>query len=118
MKLAIEACYGKDKADKFKASNNWFDRFKKRHGISFRRRSNKKKNSAEDGRETIQRFHRDLRKAVKSKRRRNKSRMHNLAIDKKYGRWSSKNRYNIDQVPLPFVIDQDKTYDITGNKQV
>lgn len=33
MKLAIEACYGKDKADKFKASNNWFDRFKKRHGI-------------------------------------------------------------------------------------
>lgn len=118
MKLAIEACYGKDKADKFKASNNWFDRFKKRHGISFRRRSNKKKNSAEDGRETIQRFHRDLRKAVKSKRRRNKSRMHNSAIDKKYGRWSPKNRYNIDQVPLPFVIDQDKTYDITGNKQV
>ena len=79
MRLAIEACYGKDKGDKFKASNNWFDRFKKRHSISFRRRSNKK-NSAEDGRETIQRFHRDLRKAVKSKRRRNKCRMHNLAI--------------------------------------
>ena len=24
----------------------------------------------------------------------------------------------IDQVPLPFVIDQDKTYDLTGNTQV
>ncbi|CAB3999323.1 C2H2 zinc finger [Paramuricea clavata] len=24
----------------------------------------------------------------------------------------------MDQVPLPFVVDQDKTYDVTGNKQV
>ncbi|KAJ7380544.1 hypothetical protein OS493_009010 [Desmophyllum pertusum] len=39
MKATIETCYGKDEADKFKASNNWFDRFKRRHSISFRRRS-------------------------------------------------------------------------------
>ena len=36
----------------------------------------------------------------------------------KYGRWTPKNRYNIDQVPLPFVVDREKTYDVTGNKQV
>ena len=35
-----------------------------------------------------------------------------------YGRWTPKNRYNIDQVPLPFVAGQEKTYDVTGNKQV
>ena len=25
---------------------------------------------------------------------------------------------DIDQVPLPFVVDREKTYDVTGNKQV
>ena len=70
MKQKIESCYGKEVADKFKASNNWFQRFKRRHKISLRRRTNKKKNAANDGRETIQRFHRDLRKAVQSERRR------------------------------------------------
>ena len=86
-----------------------------RSGITFRldEGQTKKKNSADDARETIQKFHQNLRKSVKSKRRRN-----NSAIDSKYGRWLPKNRYNIDQVPLPFVIDQDKTYDLTGNTQV
>ena len=113
MKAKIETYYGEEGASKFKGSDNWFQRFKKRHNISLRRRSNKKKDSAYDGRETIQRFHRNLRKAVKSKRRRN-----NSALHPKYGRWLPENRYNIDQVPLPFVIDQDKTYHITGTKQV
>lgn len=113
MKAKIEMCYGKEAASKFKGSDNWFQRFKKRLNISFRRRSNKKKDSAYDGRETIQTFHRNLREAVKSRRQRN-----NLTLHPKYGRWFSENRYNIDQVPLPFVIDQDKTYDITGTKQV
>ena len=26
--------------------------------------------------------------------------------------------YNVDQVPLPFVIDQDKTYEMKGSEQV
>ena len=43
MKENVEACYGKEAAQKFKASDNWFQRFKKRHNIAFRRRSNKKK---------------------------------------------------------------------------
>ena len=60
MKAKIEMCYGKQEAD------NWFQRFKKRHTISFRRRTSKK-NSATDGRETIQNFRRNLRKVVKWK---------------------------------------------------
>ena len=69
VKSCVEECYGKDEASKFKGSQNWFQRFKKRHGISFRRRTNKKKQAADDGRQTIQKFHRDLREAVKSRRR-------------------------------------------------
>lgn len=114
MKKKIESCYGKEEADKFKASNNWFQRFKRRHNISLRRRTNKKKNAANDGRETIQRFHRDLRKAVQSKRRRDTS----FVADQTYGRWLPKNRLNVDQVPLPFVVEQDQTYEFEGNKQV
>ena len=113
MKSCVEECYGKEEASKFKRSQNWFQRFKKRHGISFRRRTNKKKQAADDGRQTIQKFHRDLREAVKSRRRRL-----NSTLDVKYGRWTPKNRHNIDQVPLPFVVDREKTYDVTGNKQV
>ena len=113
MKAKIELYYGKEAADKFKGSKNWFQRFKKRHHISLRRRANKKKISANDGRERIQKFHRNLRNAVNSRRRRS-----NSSLDAKYGRWLPKNRYNVDQVPLPFVVDQDKTYDVTGNKQV
>ena len=59
MKEKVEACYGKEAAQKFKASVSWFQRFKKRHNIAFRRRSNKKKSAASDGKETIQRFHRN-----------------------------------------------------------
>lgn len=113
MKSKIEMCYGKSEADKFKGSNNWFQRFKKRHGLALRRRTNKKKNSADDGREIIQKFHKNLRKSLKTHRRRNKS-----SIDPKYGRWTPGNRYNVDQVPLPFVVDQGTTYDTVGNKQV
>lgn len=114
MKEKVEACYGKEEAEKFKASDNWFQRFKKRHNIAFRRRSNKKKSSANDGRERIQRFHRNLRKSLKTTRRRDE----HAELDGKYGRWLPQNRYNIDQVPLPFVIDQDKTYETKGSEQV
>jgi hypothetical protein len=113
MKAKIEMCYGKEVADKVKGSSNWFQRFKKRHKIVLRRRTNKKKDCADDGRVTIQNFHRNLRQALKTTRRRNKTSIH-----PKYGRWLPNNRYNIDQVPLPFVVDQEKTYDTLGSKQV
>lgn len=46
MKKITEMCYGKEAADKFKASDNWFQRFKLRNNISLRRRTNEQtKNS-------------------------------------------------------------------------
>ena len=112
MKKKIEMCYGKEAADKFKASDNWFQRFKRRNNISLRRRANKKQHSADAAREQIQNFHRNLRKAVKSKRRRS-----NAVPDRKYGRWMPKQRFNVDQVPLPFVVEQERTYDFSGSKE-
>ena len=65
------------------------------------------KSAASDGKETIQRFHRNLRTSLKTTRRRN-----NAKLDGKYGRWLPQNRYNVDQVPLPFVIE------MKGSEQV
>ena len=94
MKSKIEVFYGAEEAAKSKESSKWFQRFKKRHTIVLRRRTNKKKVWTDDGRDTIQKFHRDLRKALKTQRRSNKS----YTVDPKYERWIPKNRYNIDQV--------------------
>ena len=80
MEKKIEMCYGKEEAEKFKASDNWFQHFKRRNNISLRRRTNKKQHSADAARENIQKFHRNLRKAVQLKRRRS-----NAVPDRKYG---------------------------------
>ena len=79
-----------------------------------RRRTNKKRDSADGGPAKIQEFHQNLRKAVQSKQRRA------LSLDPvaKYSRWPPKNRYNVDQVPLPFVCGQDSTYKTKGTDQV
>ena len=114
MKTKVKEIYGAEKASSFKASQNWFQRFKKRYHISWRKRTNKKKESNEDCLPSIQHFHRSLLKTLKTKRRRDSK----AKIDPKWGRWLPKNRYNVDQVPLPFINDQDKTYEIKGADQV
>ena len=51
--------YGAEEAAKCKGSSSWIQRFKERHNILLRRRTNKEKVGADDGRDTIQKFHRD-----------------------------------------------------------
>ena len=63
---------------------------------------------------SIQHFHRSLRKALKTKRGRNPT----AKIHPKWGRWLPQNRYNVDQVPLPFINDQDKNIRGKGADQV
>ena len=53
MKHRIQDIYGTERAIKFKASNYWFSRFRKRYQISLRNRTNKKQKSADDCRLTI-----------------------------------------------------------------
>ena len=114
MKSKVEEIYGAAKASSFRCSNNWFQRFKKRHHIARRNRTNKKKDSNEDSRASIQLFHHSLRGALQTKRQRDQE----AEIHPKWDRWLPTNRYNVDQVPLPFVLDQDKTYADKGSKQV
>ena len=103
----------KEETNKFEACDNWFQRFKRRHNISLRRRTKKEElNAANIGRETIQWFHRELRKAVQSQRREER------VVDKSCGRWLPKNRLNAHQVPLHFVVEEDMTHKMLGNKQV
>ena len=99
-------------ADQFKGSKTWLYRFTKRNDISVRRRTHKKQQSSKEKIEIIQDFHRKLRKAVQSRRRRDP------AFDSKWGRWLQCNRWNVDQVPLPFVVDQDRTYADKGDQSV
>ena len=63
MKSKVKEIYGAAKASSFRCSNNWFQRFKKRHHIAWRNRTNKKKDSKEDSWASIQLFHQSLRRA-------------------------------------------------------
>ena len=112
MKCALKEKYGEDVANKFQGSKNWLYRFTKRNGISKRRRTNKKQQTSIEKIVVIQEFHRELRKAVQSKRRRSPS------FDKKWGRWLPTNRWNVDQVPLPFINEQETTYADKGSRAV
>eukprot|EP00794_Sanderia_malayensis_P006604 gene6604-7351_t len=59
-------------------------------------------------------FLKTLRRSLKTSRQRNT----NAQVDPKWGRWLPENRYNVDQVPLPFVVNQGKTYADKGSKQI
>ena len=87
--------------------------FKARRNISSRRRTNKKAVESMEMLPTLQNFHRQLKKDVNSGRGRDEG-----IKDKVWGRWSPGARYNFDQVPLPFIVEQDTTYETTGSTSV
>ena len=73
-------------------------------------KTNKQKKSRASGKiKVLQKFHTNLREAVKSKRRKNPS------YDPIWGCWLPANRY---QVPLPFVNNQETTYADKGSSSV
>ena len=109
MRKFIRQFYGDHKADSFKASKNWMAGFKARHKVSLRRRTNKKVVGSMEMLPILQNFHRQLKKDVGSCRGRDGG-----IKDQVWGRWLSEARYNVDEVPLPFIVDQDTTYETTG----
>ena len=114
MRQSLRLFYGDEVADNFKGSKNWLHRFSERNFISLRRRTNKKKIGNTEKLPIIQSFHLQLRKDVQSRKRHNYS----IQLDDKWGRWVPTRRYNMDQVPCPFVIDQQSTYDKKGTNSV
>jgi len=57
MEPKIRTCNDKREVEKFRASNNWFQRFKPGHNIVLWRRSNITEESGNNRRVAIQAFH-------------------------------------------------------------
>ncbi|CAB1114535.1 unnamed protein product [Ectocarpus sp. CCAP 1310/34] len=101
------------RAAAFSASFRWARKWAKRHKLSKRRRSNLKNKSVEERLPKIQRFHRRFRKLLQEPVRyrapeaSDVSAMSTVAEgesrDPKYGQFQLWERWNVDQVPLPFV---------------
>ena len=70
MRQMIRSFYGDTAANKFKGSRNWLWRFVNRNGITLRRKTNKKKLGNSEKRPIIEIFHQQLKRDVKSRRRR------------------------------------------------
>jgi hypothetical protein len=79
----------------YKYSNRWLHRFQNRYNITNQVRSNKKHLSVLERLPHIQRFHRFLQKL----------RCNGPQRDVKYGRFPAKAYFHMDQIPLPFSLD-------------
>ena len=80
------------------------ERFLQIYGIKIRTAQNKKSVDKEAQEPKIRDFHLNLREKVI------KSGQNKPHYDPKYGRFKPSRRFNVDQVPLPFCLDQKKTY--------
>ena len=89
----------------FKASNGWLFRFLRRNKIRYRKRKNQKSVSAEEKRSKLQLWHQKLCYEVLPYRN-----GHIGSYDGMFGRFPPDRRYNMDQVPMPFVVEQNDTY--------
>ena len=98
------------KAVAFHPSYRWAQRWANRHNLSKRRRSNLKNKSVEERLRQIQRFLRRFRKLMQQPARGKGHAVSNAEAgvravqtrDPKYGRFQLNERFNSDQVPLPF----------------
>ena len=94
----------------FKGSNGWFVRFCDRMSLVLRLKTNKKQHSAAARQPAVEDFHSSLRLFLATNGGRQK--------DPKWGRFKRTARYNVDQVPMPFVIDLKSTYEEKGKDEV
>ena len=84
----------------FKYSNRWFNGFCRRNRISLRRKTHTAQKSPATLKEAIQKFHAKLLR----ERIRGTFQLGDIA--------------NMDQTPLPFVLNDGRTYDTTGAEEV
>ena len=87
-------------AEEFKFSDRWFNGFCRRYRISLRRETLTTQKSPAELKKSIEMFH------------------GKLPRERRRGTFSLANIANMDQTPLPFVMDDDKTYNKTGSKEI
>jgi hypothetical protein len=90
--------------DIFNYSNGWLGGFQRRYGISSQLRSNKKHLSQSEKLERIRKFHRFFHDLQNSGEQRCPD----------YGRFPGHLMFHVDQVPLPFVLDSERTLNRVG----
>ena len=88
-----------EKAD-FKASDRWFSAFCRRYEVPLCRKTHTAQKAPEQLRNTITKFY--------SK----------ILCKQKRGKYEDCDTANTDQTPLPFILDDGKSYDSTGAKEV
>ena len=87
-------------AEEFKFSDRWLHGFCRRHRISLRRKTHIAQKSPAELKNAIEMFHGKL---LREGRR---------------GTFSLVDIANMDQTPLPFVMDDGKTYNQTESKEI
>ena len=94
--------------DDFRLSQGWFDRFKARNDLSYRRATNVAQQKPSDHEIKIRSFHQEIRQVAASG-------------DKEagqLGKFSLSTIANVDQTPLPFTFNKGQGYDQKGAKTV
>ena len=97
----------KDSDSTFIVSHRWFYLFLKRWKLTPRKKSNTKQGSVLDRIPFIREFHRKFRLFLSL----------GTQNHRKWGRFHPNARFNVDQVPLPFVCEQDQTYEEKGQNE-
>ena len=98
----------------FKASFGWMRRFIRRKKIKFRKRKCGKEKTAEESIPEFEGFMEKLRFDFLQPREDDG----NDGRDPLWGRFPPARRYNMDQVPLPFVVSQDDTFTMEEDTDV
>ena len=91
----------------FKFSPGWFDRFKVRNKISYRRSTNVAQTKPADMEDKIRAFHLEIRRVAASK-----------DSEEPMGKFQLSTVANVDQTPLPFTFNGGQGYSKTGEKTV
>ena len=113
LKLKFKQILSKDKPqgwDQFKCSNGWLSRWKRKYNIVLRKRSNKKRKKLQEREPLLQHFHQYMHDVRNSKSEEHQS--------MEYGRFHPRNVYAFDEIPMPFVFDQESTLDYKGTNAV
>ena len=116
---------GKAFAMTFKSSHNYRRRWAKRFKVVPRKKTNKKQHSVESRLPVLKEWHSNFHQLLGSPASRTKKRKTDPAefvdaIERspKWGRFLPSERYNVDQSPLPFAVQLDKTFEDLGASEV
>eukprot|EP00903_Cladosiphon_okamuranus_P011389 g10732.t1 len=124
-KLLEEKHPADNRAAAFRPSFRWMQKWAKRHSVVQRRRTNLKAKSVEERLPEIKQFHRGFRKLLKEPVRRKGAIFPvGAALStgetrlEKYGQFQLDERFDVDQVPLPFVNGLATTWEVQGSTRV